>query len=94
MPGYGNAVIDFGATPGLPETSVDVIGLVNILSGSQVEAFIQCSDSTPDHSSDEHRIEDIKLCCGNIVPATGFTIYAECRKGRAVGQFKVQWIWA
>lgn len=74
MAGTGTAILDFGAFPGASDASIAVTGQAGIVSGSLVEAWISLTAST-DHSADEHRVETIKLAAGNIVAATGFTIY-------------------
>lgn len=71
----GTTTIDFGVFPGKSDTSVTVTGQATIASGSVVEAWLNCIDSA-DHTADEHRLEKIKVTVGNIVPGTGFTIYA------------------
>lgn len=71
----GTAVIDFGAFPGKSDASVVVTGQAGILPGSTVQAWLKLADSA-DHSADEHMLETLKVFAGNIVAATGFTIYA------------------
>ena len=71
----GTTTVDFGAFPGSTETSVAVTGQASIVSGSVVQAWIRPVD-TADHLADEHMIEPIAVFAGNIVAATGFTIYA------------------
>ena len=77
-----------------------ITGQSGILSGSLVEAWIRLEDSA-DHSADEHRVETLKVMAGNIVAATGFTIYgvntsqlANHGQGtRLYGQWNVSWVW-
>jgi hypothetical protein len=71
----GTAVVDFGAFPGKSDTSVAVTGQASIVSGSVVDAWIRPVAST-DHTADEHLVEPIRVLAGNIVPGTGFTVYA------------------
>jgi len=46
-----------------------------------------------DHSQDEHQVEQMKLTAGNIVAATGFTIYGECLNGFSHGKWNVDFVW-
>ena len=91
----GTAVIDFGAYPGGPTASVAVTGQSAILTSSFVEAWIRPQVDTADHSVDEHIVEPLKVVAGNIVGASGFTIYAEAISGCpcAYGTFTVNWVW-
>jgi hypothetical protein len=75
MGATGTTTVDFGAFPGKSDTSVAVTGQASIVAGSLVEAWIRPTASS-DHLADEHLIEQIKIVAGNIVAATGFTIYA------------------
>ena len=74
MGAQGTAEIDFGAFPGASDASVAVTGQGSIVSGSLVEAWLR-PVATADHTADEHMLETIKIVAGNIVAATGFTIY-------------------
>ena len=97
----GTAVLDFGAFPGKSDMSVAVTGQSGIVSGSLVEAWIRPVDSV-DHSSDEHRMETLKVMAGDIVPGTGFTIYGmnsgevhqpNGQGTRIYGTWNVAWVW-
>ena len=70
----GTATLDFGAFPGASDASIAVTGQAAIIAGSLVEAWIR-PVATADHSADEHMVETFKVIAGNIVAATGFTIY-------------------
>lgn len=72
----GVTTIDFGAFPGKSDVSLDITGQASIVSGSKVKAYI-IATATADHSADEHWLETIDVMAGNIVAATGFTIYAK-----------------
>lgn len=91
MSGTGSATLDFGVAPGGNAASVAVTGQAGILSGSLCEAWMMAS-STADHNDEEHMLVPVKLTCGNIVAATGFTIYARS-EWRLSGQFDVKWVW-
>lgn len=71
----GSTTIDFGAFPGKSDTSVAVTGQTAIVAGSTVDAWLR-PETTADHPADEHLVETISVRAGNIVAATGFTIYA------------------
>lgn len=79
----GVAVVDFGAFPGASDASVTITGQAGIIAGSSVSAVIQAT-ATADHSADEHWVETIAVAAGNIVAATGFTIYA--RNGNQINE--------
>lgn len=70
----GTAILDFGAFPGVSDTSVVVTGQAGIVAGSIVQAWLRPA-ATADHTSDEHLIETLRIEAGNIVAGTGFTIY-------------------
>lgn len=75
MGATGKTTVNFGAFPGKSDASVNVTGQASIVAGSLVEAWI-FPDATADHSADEHLVESIRVVAGNIIPGTGFTIYA------------------
>lgn len=89
----GSAVIDFGAFPGVNQTSVVVTGQGGILAGSAIQAFFM-EDSTSDHDGNDHLFaaSAIQLTCGTVIPGTGFTIYAAC-EDQAQGTFVVRYVW-
>lgn len=72
----GATTVNFGAFPGASDASVTITGQTGILAGSKVKAYI-IATATSDHSADEHWLETIDVMAGNIVPGTGFTIYAK-----------------
>lgn len=75
MATQGTATLNFGAFPGASDAQVTVTGQAAITGTSLVEAWLVPAD-TADHTADEHWVESIKVMAGNIVPGTGFTIYA------------------
>lgn len=90
MGAQGTATIDFGSKA--HETSVTITGQAGIIAGSLVEAWIRmvANGST---TADEALYEDLKITAGNIIAGTGFTIYAEVKRGYAHGTFTVAWVW-
>ena len=72
----GSTTVNFGAFPGASDTSVAITGQGGILAGSSVKAWLVAT-ATADHTADEHWVETIEVKVGNIVPGTGFTIYAK-----------------
>lgn len=90
----GTTTVNFGAYPGSTDASVAVTGQASIVDGSVVKAWRRIV-ATADHSADEHWVEeDLDVYAGNIVAATGFTIYAKSRSGRLYGSFTISWSWA
>lgn len=95
MGANAQATIDFGAFPGKSDTSLAITGQAGIAADSEVEAWIMPL-ATADHTADEHLVERIDVFAGNIIPGTGFTIYAMFRglgDTRAYGQWNVGWVW-
>jgi len=93
MGAQGTADLDFGAFPGKSDASVAVTGQAGIVAGSLVEAWLRPVD-TADHKADEHLLGQIDVVAGNIVAATGFTIYGVSRdKTRMYGVWKTAWVW-
>lgn len=87
----GSNTIDFGT--GKPDAQTVITGQGAILSGSRVSAWIEAT-ATADHSVDEHRVEEIQVVCGAIVPGTGFTIYGQSIGLDVLfGTFTVGWAW-
>lgn len=72
----GITTIDFGAFPGSSDAKLTITGQAGILAGSTVKAYI-IATATADHTADEHWVETIEVKAGNIVPGTGFDIYAK-----------------
>ena len=90
MSATGSATVDFGT--GNTDTLLAITGQSAILSGSMVDAWLVPA-VTANNGIDEHWVEDLEVMAGNVIAGTGFTIYAKCRTGKAVGQFAVQWAW-
>jgi len=93
--GIGSAEIDFGAFPGSNEASVLVTGQADITAASKAESYIMADSTTTDHTASDHRYAAalMGLTCGDLVAATGFTIYARSLE-KLQGKFSVQWVWA
>ena len=99
MGATGTISVDFGAFPGKSDASVAVTGQAGIVAGSLVEAWI-FPVATADHSVDEHIVEELEVVAGNIVAATGFTIYGTHKPStshgadtRLYGAWTVAWVW-
>lgn len=93
--GTGTGVIDFGAFPGGMDASLVVTGQGGILAGSLVEAWL-FPGATPDHTSDEHWIEELRITVpvDSIVPGTGFTVRANATgQSRLYGKYNIGWAW-
>jgi len=93
MGAQGTSDLDFGAFPGASDASVAVTGQAGIVAGSLVEAWLRPVD-TADHKADEHLLAQVEVTAGNIVGATGFTIYGvSLDKTRSYGIWKIAWVW-
>ena len=89
--GQGSATIDFGT--GKMDTSLAVTGQASILTTHLVEAWLSGA-STADNLQDAGFAENMLVFGGDIVDATGFTIYAQCQRGRCFGKYVINWVWA
>lgn len=70
----GNALIDFGAFPGIPMTQL-VVAAADISDPAAVlDAWI-APLATADHTSDEHLADPPRVLAINTTPGTSFTIY-------------------
>jgi hypothetical protein len=95
----GNAEIDFGAFgDNNSQAKVVITGQVGILSTSKLFAQIRCVDS-PDHSAEEHMIENLVIVPAEIIDDVGFSIYA-FKKALGLdsdtfsyGKWNVSWFW-
>lgn len=92
--GTGTATINFGAYPGSNEASVTVTGIAAIGATAKAEAFFMRSTST-DHTASDHSYAAMLtgLSCGDVVAATGFTIYARSSE-KLTGQWTLNYVWA
>ena len=75
------------------QASVVVTGQTTIPADALVEAWVQAGDSTVDHDEDEHRVDRMRLRCGDVQAGVGFTIFAELIRGTALGQYQCRWAW-
>lgn len=92
---FGTATIDFGAFPGSNEASVAVTGQAAILGTSKADVFIMASDTTADHTANDHRYAALLLAFSATTPdvGVGFTIHARCLD-KMQGTFAVRWRWS
>jgi hypothetical protein len=81
----GSAVLNFGARGGYAETSVSA---PSILANSIL--VVRIGGSTPEHSEDEHAIENLDVGI-RIAAGVGFTAIASVRKGLSHGTFNFYW---
>lgn len=93
--GQGTAVLDFGASPGSNEASVNVAGQTAISATSNAEAYVMGDDTAGTHTANDHRYFAALtgLACGTPVPTVGFTIHARSLE-RLEGLFQVRYVWA
>jgi hypothetical protein len=92
MGATGTDTLAFGSAPGTNLVTTTITGQAGIIAGSQVEAYLM-ADSTATHNAYEHSIVPLNITCGNIVPGTGFDIYASSDL-RLTDNFNVHWVWA
>lgn len=70
----GSGTLDFGAFPGSSYAETVVTGQTLLLAGSLVEAWLDATAATADHSEDEHVVVPIQVRVKAKVAGTGFTI--------------------
>ena len=91
--GSGSSFVNFGALPsGSADTSVAITGQSGITAASSVRAWIVAA-SSPEHDLEEHWVEPLEICAGNIVAGVGFTVYAKTLVGVTYGRYSIQWAW-
>ena len=90
MSTQGTAVVEFGS--GKLEASIAVTGQGAIVSGSLVEACPALT-STSNNPVDGAKDERLSAWAGDIIAATGFTIYVRPQQGLAFGQYNIFWVW-
>jgi hypothetical protein len=90
----GTATIDFGAFPGSNEASV-VVADAGIAALSMVEPFVMASDTTADHTAEDHKYLPLfaRFTAGAVIASTSFTIFARSLE-KLQGTFKVRWAYA
>jgi hypothetical protein len=91
--GFGSGVLSFGGLPGGGVATLVVTGQSGILANSRIRAWVQ--GSTADFNEYEHQLilpGRIGLGIGDVVAATGFTVYAETEL-RLAGAVAVKWEW-
>ena len=86
----GGALIDFGSGSDL--AAVAITGQAGILAGSYVHAWL-APTASPDHSLEEHLVEEIDVFAGSITAGVGFIVWARTRTGSLTGQWSVTWKW-
>lgn len=93
--GTGTAIIDFGSSPGSNEASIAVTGLSTISATSKAEAFVMASDTSSDHTDNDHRYFPLlaALSCSTPTTGVGFTIYATSLE-KMTGTWTVRYVWA
>lgn len=86
----GTSTIDFGT--GKLDTSVAVTGQAAITTANLVEAWLS-GVATSNNLANAGFAEDLLIFAGDIVNGTGFTVFAQVQRGRAFGQYVVNWVW-
>jgi len=86
----GTATIDFGAFPGLNETSVTVSD-TNVVAGSVIKAWFMSDDSTADHTAADHKYAPTFInLTAEPDAGVGLIIYARSEH-KMQGQWLVNW---
>jgi len=83
-----STTVDFGA--GATDATA-FVSATGVSSGSMVEAWIVPAD-TATNTADNHWFDSLAVMAGNVVPGSGFTIYAKCTEGLAHGTFNIGWV--
>lgn len=91
----GSATLDFGSAPGNNVGLAVVTGQTGILSGSNIECWVQGNDSSTDHNAYEHALAGqlFSVTPTNVVAGTGFTIQGTSLSLRLTGTWTVRWVW-
>lgn len=85
----GTAILDFG----VGNDSVNVaVADATVAAGTKVEAYLIIPASNAPRYADEYWVEDLQVYAGAVAAGVGFTIWAICRTGKAVGQFIVNYV--
>lgn len=91
--GQGTVTIDFGSAPGTNEASI-AFSDATIGASSKVEAYFMASDTTTDHTADDHKYIGLFVALsGEASAGVGGTIYGRCADPME-GTFKVRYVWA
>lgn len=88
----GLTTVDFGAA-GKSDASVVITGQTSLTAQSMVVARV-VGIATPNHSADEHMVEEIDVTPTAIVPGVGFTLVARTRNVALRGAWTVGWMWS
>jgi hypothetical protein len=98
MSANGTASLDFGASPGKTDASLDV-ATAGVTGTSRVEAWVFPAD-TADHSADEHRVEHLKVSAvwkvDGTITITGIADDPPINgmaPGTLYGVYNVGWVW-
>lgn len=92
--GQGTVTINFGAFPGSQEASVAFTD-ATIGAASKVEAYVMASDSTADHTANDHRyLPNFAHFTGLATAGVGGTIHARAMPQKLVGTFALRYVWA
>jgi len=91
--GQGIVTIDFGVFPGSQEASV-TFSDATISGTSKVEVYVMASDSTADHTTNDHKYLPLLVHhTGEASAGVGGTIYGRALQ-KLIGTFKLRYVWA
>lgn len=73
--GFGTSTIDFGVDGSFHASTV-VTGQTNILADSLVFPHLHTAVATPEHSKEEHMLENLRVHATDVIAGVGFTLHA------------------
>jgi hypothetical protein len=91
--GQGTVTINFGVFPGSQEATIAFTD-ATISGTSKVEAYVMASDSTTDHTTNDHKYLPILVnLTADASAGVGGNIYGRALM-KLIGTFKIRYIWA
>ena len=91
--GQGTVVINFGAFPGAQEAQV-TFSDATISAGSKVEVYVMASDSTSDHSANDHRyLPLLAHFTGLATAGVGGSVIGRSLM-TLIGTYSLRYVWA
>ncbi len=90
--GTGTAEIDFGGFPGSNEASI-LVAAEGVTAATHVEAWVMGSDTTTDHTAQDHRYFPLFAALTTAADADAFTVYGRSTQ-KLTGAFKIHYVWA
>ena len=88
--GVGTVLVDFGAGT---TVATAMVSAPAVTSSSMVQVSV-AARASPDHTADEHVVEELDVYAGAPAAGVGFTVYARTRNVRLFGRYTVSYIWS